>query len=58
MSTSRARFTTGKQGTHSHQPWPDIQCESDLSIYVYDAKSDALYLVVIHLVVNICMSLC
>ena len=38
--------------------WPDIQCETDSSIYVYNAKSYVLYFVVIHLVINICMSLC
>ena len=38
--------------------WPDIKCETDSSIYVYNAKSYVLYFVVIHLVVNACMSLC
>ena len=37
---------------------PDIQCETDSSIYVYDAKLYVLYFVIIHLVVNICMFLC
>ena len=35
-----------------------IQCETDSSINVYSAKSYVLYFVVIHLVFNICMSLC
>ena len=38
--------------------WPDIECETDSSIYVYNANSYVLYFVVFHLVVNICMSLC
>ena len=38
--------------------WPDIHCETDLSTYVYSAKSYVLYFVVIHLPFNICMSLC
>ena len=38
--------------------WPDIKFETAASIYVYNAKSYGLYFVVIHLVVNICMSIC
>ena len=43
---------------HLSACWPDIQCETDLSIYVYSVKSYVLYFVVIHLVFNIYMSLC
>ena len=38
--------------------WPNIQCETDSSTYVYSAKSYVLYFVAIHLVFNICLSLC